>query len=179
MDLDIYEIDDVNEHRYLLGKRGFRQVLVLGVNPSTATDQTPDKTLSNVMKILDSHGYDGFCMANLYPQRATVFESLPEKPDLKQIDENIEKIKQQLEGTHTMAIWAAWGNTIAKREYLAYSLTQLVNRANLTEYVWLSYNEFTLEGHPRHPSRVALDGKLIEFDVSDYLQTLKTMPIEE
>lgn len=42
-------------------------LMVIGLNPSTADEQTDDHTVSNVGKIAKSNGYGGFYMMNSFP----------------------------------------------------------------------------------------------------------------
>ena len=82
-----------DEVRYVLGQPGKNNLLVIGVNPSTATPDEPDPTIKKVMKITEDNGYDGWIMVNLYPQRSTnpkgmereyLIVALPHKPCLEQ-----------------------------------------------------------------------------------------------
>ena len=65
-----YYIGD-DEVRYVLGQPGNNNLLVIGVNPSTATPEEPDQTIKKVMEISKANGYGGWIMVNLYPQRST------------------------------------------------------------------------------------------------------------
>ena len=57
--------------RYALGRKGIRPFVCFGVNPSTATPARLDPTVASVARFTEDHGYDGWLMLNLYPQRAT------------------------------------------------------------------------------------------------------------
>ena len=58
--------------RYLLKKEGKRVLYVIGINPSTANEEMPDRTIVRVMGFAEDNGFDGFAMINLYPQRSRV-----------------------------------------------------------------------------------------------------------
>ena len=49
-------IGDDEKVRYVLGQLGQNNLLVIGVNPSTATPGKPDKTIKKVMKITADNG---------------------------------------------------------------------------------------------------------------------------
>lgn len=50
---------------------GSRRVMWIGLNPSTADEQTLDPTLRRVARYSRDWGYDGFVMTNLFAYRAT------------------------------------------------------------------------------------------------------------
>ena len=60
------------EYRFILGTRGRNPIIVIGLNPSTATPEQPDPTIKRVSAIASHNGYDSFVMLNLYAQRATI-----------------------------------------------------------------------------------------------------------
>lgn len=85
----IYLGDDTE--RYILGQPGKRNMLVFGVNPSTATpgDNNIDPTIRKVRKLIAEDDYDGWIMVNLYPLRATDPKELPQKEDKKLLEREI------------------------------------------------------------------------------------------
>lgn len=60
-----------DEYRYILGTRGKKPLICIGINPSTAAPEHLDNTLKSVERIAHFNGFDSFIMFNLYPQRAT------------------------------------------------------------------------------------------------------------
>ena len=59
------------EYRYLLGTRGEKPLVCIGINPSTAEPDRLDPTLQSVERVAKNNGYDSFLMFNVYAQRAT------------------------------------------------------------------------------------------------------------
>ena len=55
--------------RYLLAKKGKNNLLVVGLNPSTADAENSDPTMRNIDRIAGNNGYDGWLLVNLYPRR--------------------------------------------------------------------------------------------------------------
>ena len=73
---DIYSNDRNDTLRFTLGKSGSRKLLTVGLNPSTATQETSDTTVAKVEGVAKRTGFDGFVMLNLYPIRSTDFNAL-------------------------------------------------------------------------------------------------------
>ena len=59
------------EYRYILGIRGEKPLICVGINPSTARPGALDPTLKSVERIARNSGFDSFIMFNVYAQRAT------------------------------------------------------------------------------------------------------------
>ena len=60
-----------SEYRYILGTRGKKPLICVGINPSTAAPDALDPTLQSAQRIALANGYDSFLMFNVYAQRAT------------------------------------------------------------------------------------------------------------
>ena len=105
------------DYRYILGIRGSRPLICVGINPSTAAPNDLDNTLKSVERIALGNGYDSFIMFNVYAQRATRPDDMEKvcNPALHQ--ENMAAFRWALEQTKTgtPAVWAAWGAIIEKR----------------------------------------------------------------
>ena len=67
----LYVPDFYTEYRYVLGTKGEKPLICIGVNPSTAEPDNLDNTLKSVLRIADGNGFDSFIMFNVYAQRAT------------------------------------------------------------------------------------------------------------
>ena len=67
----LYVPNTYSEYRYILGTRGERPLICIGINPSTAAPDALDPTLQSVQRIALANGYDSFLMFNVYAQRAT------------------------------------------------------------------------------------------------------------
>ena len=108
------------KERYVLGQPVLRNMLVFGVNPSTASpgEENLDPTIRKVRKLTAEADYDGWIMVNLYPLRSTDPRDLPEKADKKLIENNMSVLRAIDESYRIDAIWAAWGDLIDTRFYL-------------------------------------------------------------
>ena len=67
----LYAPNFYSEYRYILGTRGQRPLICIGINPSTARPDALDNTLKSVERIALGNGFDSFLMFNVYAQRAT------------------------------------------------------------------------------------------------------------
>ena len=104
------------EYRYVLGTRGDRPLICIGLNPSTARPGALDNTLKSVERVARHNGFDSFLMMNLYAQRATI----PGDMDRELCDflhaENLKAFQFLLGQTKT--VWAAWGAVMETRGFL-------------------------------------------------------------
>ena len=67
----LYVPNRYSEYRYILGTRGRKPLICMGINPSTAAPDALDPTLQSAQRIALANGYDSFLMFNVYAQRAT------------------------------------------------------------------------------------------------------------
>jgi hypothetical protein len=164
----LYITSSDNKASFALGELGARNLAVFGVNPSTATDQVFDQTIRRVEKYSHTHGFDGWLMLNLYPQRATDPKGLHAEVDLELHTENIARITEALAMAKNFTLCAAWGRLIRERGYLASCLESI--NASLGKHEWQNIGAPTKEGHPRHPLYIRTETSLQPFDIESYLQ---------
>jgi len=109
----IYLKSQDNRYRYALGIKGEKTLYCFGINPSTATPEKYDPTITRVSRTAKRLGFDSFVMLNIYPLRATNPDDLPEDISLDEHNRNVEVILSLIKNDST--IWAAWGDLILKR----------------------------------------------------------------
>lgn len=151
----IYKNNADNTARFTLGEYNTineKTLICVGINPSTATPNHLDPTLSKVKSISINHNYANWVMINVYPQRATNPNNLHIICNEQFHSENIIQI-QNLLATFTNAdILFAYGNLINKRPYLKSCLTDIMK---LIKDLHFAGNLFcikrTLKGNPVHP----------------------------
>ena len=78
---DLYQSNETDTARFILGKNGKRKLFVVGLNPSTANRYRSDTTVAKVETVTINNSFDGFVMVNLYPLRSTDPNRLPEVAD--------------------------------------------------------------------------------------------------
>lgn len=176
---DIYSNDSRDAWRYSIGKSGERMLLVVGLNPSTATKEKSDPTIARVEHVANMNGYDGFVMLNLYPVRGTDPGALPNRGDEQAYMANFREIESILgkgmgsRSAMSPTIWAAWGEGIMERDYFIRAAIELSDRLQKHGVKWVHWGAMTRSGHPRHPSRLSYDWKFSSLDMARYAHSLR------
>lgn len=168
----LYAPNFYSEYRYLLGTRGKKPLICIGINPSTAKPDALDNTLKSVERIALGNGYDSFLMFNVYAQRATSPDDMERIYNPALHRENLEAFRYILSISGHPSVWAAWGAIIEKRKYLPDCVRDLVAAGEEFGASWYRAGAITKEGHPHHPLYLRKDEKLKPFDVKAYLETL-------
>lgn len=169
----IYIPSFYSEYRYILGTKGKRPLITIGINPSTAAPDDLDNTLKSVKRIADGNGFDSFIMFNVYAQRSTDPDMMDMKKNTVLHRENMKAFRYVLEnGGDRPAIWAAWGSIIEKRSYLKDCLRDMVSIGDEFGAVWYKAGRVSKKGHPHHPLYLKKDSLIERFDMVGYLETL-------
>lgn len=161
-----------NKARFVLGEKGKNPLICIGVNPSTAEPGNLDPTLRKVKKFAKLHGFDGWVMLNLYPQRATNPKNLHPEINGRWYRFNVVYARDILLENPKATIWAAWGTSIEERKYLLKCLEGIDVTASLG-HRWITIGKRTNGGHPRHPLYLPYSAEVSDFDVKEYLLMLK------
>ena len=147
----VYRASDDENNRYVLGIAGTNPLICFGVNPSTAAPGKPDPTIRSLMRIAEHNGYDGWIMLNIYPQRETDPNKIHENIQTELIDENLYYINEIIQIYKPKELWAAWGNLIAKRDFLKECFVEISELAKQNQCRWITFGMTNKSGHPRHP----------------------------
>jgi hypothetical protein len=168
---DIYENTEDDTARFQLGTYGNKPLIVFGANPSTATSEKSDRTITKINNTAQRFNFDGWTMLNLYPLRATNPESLPVNFNADFFSINLLNIEQVLRQIESPIILAAWGVVITVRPYLKNCLHDILSITQKYSCTWLCLGE-TKDGHPRHPSRGSYPKELKPFNINEYISKL-------
>lgn len=168
----LYAPNFYSEYRYILGTRGKKPLICIGINPSTAEPDKLDNTLKSVERIALGNGFDSFIMFNVYAQRATSPDDMERVCNSALHRENMEAFRHVLSISEKPAIWAAWGAIIEKRRYLPDCVREMLALGAQYGASWYCAGAITKKGHPHHPLYLRKDEKLKPFDISAYLDTL-------
>jgi len=169
----LYVPNTYSEYRYILGTRGKKPLICVGINPSTAEPDNLDNTLKSVERIALHNGYDSFIMFNVYAQRATRPKDMETACNLSLHAENMKAFDYILSLSDAPAIWAAWGAIIEERDYLANCVRDMIAIGQKHNALWLTAGARSKKkGHPHHPLYLRKDSSLDPFDVSTYCDTL-------
>ena len=170
----IYVPNYYSEYRYILGTRGEKPLICVGINPSTAAPDDLDNTLKSVERVAHHNGYDSFIMFNVYAQRTTDPDDMEPNCNPALHAENMRAFDYalSLDREGSPAVWAAWGTIIEKRDYLPACVRDMIAIGNARGARWYSAGKKSKKGHPHHPLYLRKDSLLEEFDVGGYLDSL-------
>ncbi len=165
----LYVPDFYSEYRYILGTKGERPLICIGINPSTAAPDDLDNTLKSVERIALHNGYDSFIMFNVYAQRATNPDDMELTFNHHLHAENMKAFEYVLKLSKTTpSIWAAWGNIIEKRDYLSECVLTMAEIGKRYNASWFTAGKISKKGHPHHPLYLKKDSTLDSFDIDKY-----------
>lgn len=164
----VWEFTADGTARFVLGPDGDDPLVVIGINPSTATPAKLDRTVRRVEDLAARHGFDGWLMMNAYPQIATEPAQLDHEARVDLEFENQARIRGVVRDRR-VTVLAAWGDLIEARPFLRGSLRGVVSAFDSATCRWMRLGERTERGHPRHPLHVRADTPLLPFDVASYL----------
>lgn len=141
-------------YRYILGHIGTNNIMIMAMNPSSASEQYADATVSKVIKTAISNGYDGWIMCNLYPERSTDQMNM-ENFNLKLHKNNVKNIINTMKEYNISEIWGAWGNlkSHALKNAKKYWLDEFINN----DIKLYCFNELSKQNNPKHPLYLKID----------------------
>ena len=166
----LYVPNAYSEYRYILGTRGARPLICMGINPSTAAPDALDPTLQSAQRIALSNGYDSFLMFNVYAQRATNPDDMEPAVNPALHGENLQAFAYLLSLSPSPAVWCAWGKLIEKRAYLLSCVREFAALGAAAGAAWYTAGPPLKSGHPHHPLYLKGDTPLLPFDLEGYLQ---------
>ena len=168
----LYAPNFYSEYRYILGTRGKKPLICIGINPSTAEPDHLDNTLKSVERIALGNGFDSFIMFNVYAQRATDPDAMEKVCNPLLHKENLEAFRYVLSISKQPAVWAAWGTIVEKRDYLKECLQDMLAVGEEYGASWYCAGATSKKGHPHHPLYLRKDSPLDDFDVSSYINDI-------
>ena len=168
----LYVPNTYGEYRYVLGTRGEKPLICMGINPSTAAPDALDNTLKSVERIALANGYDSFLMFNVYAQRSTDPDSMERQCNPALHRENLEALDYLLSCSPQPAVWAAWGAIIEKRGYLRTCLMDEIALSRRHNARWFTAGPISKKGHPHHPLYLRKDAALDPFDPERYCREI-------
>ncbi len=168
----LYAPNFYSEYRYILGTRGERPLICIGINPSTAQPGDLDNTLKSVERVALGNGFDSFIMFNVYAQRATDPDTMEKACNMDLHLENMAAFRYVLSISPNPSVWAAWGTIIEKRSYLPQCLKDMIAIGREYGASWYCAGNCSKKGHPHHPLYLKKDEILRPFDTDAYLSVL-------
>ena len=171
----LYVPNFYSEYRYILGTRGDKPLICIGINPSTAAPDDLDNTLKSVERVALHNGYDSFIMFNVYAQRATNPDDMEPACNPALHRENMEAFDYVLSLDKAGAPRRSGppGAPSSKSgDYLPGCVRDMIRIGEARNAVWYSAGKRSKKGHPHHPLYLRKDSVLEPFDVSGYLDHL-------
>ena len=169
----LYVPDFYTEYRYLLGTRGEKPLVCIGINPSTAEPDRLDPTLQSVERVAKNNGYDSFLMFNVYAQRATRPRDMDLACNQALHRENLAAFDYVLSlSPEAPTVWAAWGAVISTRPWLASCVRDMIDVGRRHGARWVTAGARSRAGHPHHPLYLRKDSPLEPFDAEAYCLSL-------
>ena len=147
-----------SDKRFMLGKSGAKELLAIGLNPSTANEDKLDPTSRNIQTIAANNGCDGWWLVNLYARRTSKPKNLPKKINKDLANQNVDFIKQLLnnDSYSISKVLCCWGNHIEDHAYLQDQAYKIINLAKASGYSCQCIG-ITRLGNPYHPSPMAIN----------------------
>lgn len=152
---DLWEPDPAaSSHRFALGSvsrasAGAPPLIAICMNPSHASATQADRTVNRLIEASVRHGYAGWIMLNLYPERS------PKPCGLSVYDAglsalNCAVIEQVLLRHGATEVLGGWGNMPHRTLKLAkLDVQSMLDRMGVRVFTW---DPLTKQGNPRHPS---------------------------
>lgn len=161
------------EYRYILGTRGEKPLICVGINPSTARPDDLDNTLKSVERIALGNGYDSFIMFNVYAERATNPDDMESEENAYLHRQNMAAFEYALALGKNPTVWAAWGTIVERRGYLKKCLSDMIALGEKYGARWVKAGACSKAGHPHHPLYLKKDSPLEDFSIGNYISTLE------
>lgn len=141
--------------RFLLGKSGEKELLAIGLNPSTANESSLDPTSRNIQTIANNNGFDGWWLVNLYPLRTSNPKKLPKIADKELMMKNQKFIEKLIIDPkyNICKVLCCWGNNIENHLYLEEQARIIKNKIDKQLY---SIGK-TMNGNPYHPAPMTVN----------------------
>ena len=170
----LYVPNTYSEYRYILGTRGKKPLICVGINPSTAAPDALDPTLQSAQRIALANGYDSFLMFNVYAQRATRPDDMEHALNPALHAENRKAFRYLLSLSDQPAVWAAWGNIIEQRAYLKDFLADMIaigerHGKSPAQVIlrWLMQRDIVALPKSTHKERMAQNIDIFDFTLTD------------
>lgn len=143
--------------RFLLGEKGNRTLVAIGLNPSLANAFSLDPTAKNIQALAKQNQCDGWFLLNLYPLRTPKPNQLPQTPKVSLLKENLNFILGFIEKEQSIAkIVFCWGNCVDQFSYLKQCSKMVVEKVKQQNRIPYCLG-VTQRLHPMHPSPLVVN----------------------
>jgi len=141
-------------HRFALGNLSRASIatpplIVIGMNPSRAREDRSDRTVNRIIAASEHHGYAGWLMLNLYPERSPKPSALGPF-DQSLADANKQAIGNLLTQFAASEVLGAWGNL--PHPTLRRAWQDVLSMLAVRGVRVFTFDPLTKSGYPRHPN---------------------------
>lgn len=141
--------NEYDEHkRFILGRKGKNPLVVIGMNPSAASEEYSDRTVNKVIRVSGLRKHEGWFMLNIYPERSTKQDNLDDYDDTLSSD-NCNIIIDFLKRNNIKEVWGAWGDL--RHPSLLQGKKMLVRKLKENDIKIYYFGTLTKAENPRHP----------------------------
>lgn len=147
---DIYECDEEKNVRYLLGNKGEKTLLCIGINPSWACKEFSDPTMNWLVKMSKQEGYDSCIMMNPYPLRCSKPRELPKEFDKDILNTNFEWFDKVFLQNKKSDVLVMWGNYIDENADFRAAVIKILEKSIKYKMKLFYINDLSKNGHPYH-----------------------------
>lgn len=144
--------------RFLLGRLGKRPLFAICMNPSAASIDNSDATANTIIKASMKLGFDGWCIANVYPVRGTDSSEVSKQPfDKGLAEENCDVIISFLQKHQIKEVWGAWGEPLRKGDPFDSGRQLLLEKLKEQNVGIFYFGQLNKSGNPHHPLYLKID----------------------
>lgn len=143
--------------RFLLGVKGNRTLVAIGLNPSLANAYSLDPTAKNIQTLAKQNQCNGWFLLNLYPERTPKPNHLPKRPIKTLLEENLNFILEFLEKEQSIdKIVFCWGNYVHQLDYLKQCSNHIIEKVKQQKRIPYCLG-ITQQNQPMHPSPLVVN----------------------
>lgn len=147
---DIYIHDKNRNLRFVLGNKGKKPIICVGINPSNACLELSDPTMNDLVVFSKKHGYDSCIMVNPYPLICPHPSKLPKKYDVDICHENLKEIENIFKEFPCGSVLAMWGNYINTNASFKEMVGEILNLAIKYNMKLWHVHSLSKSGNPYH-----------------------------
>ena len=185
----IGDYNDTEDVRYKFEMKGTNELIVVGINPSTARADPKgtefpkkDATIRKIIGFLSRKrgrfsDFDGFLMLNLSVQSSIEPAKLQESQNKALHERNLQKIESYLKelkkSQEAISVLLAYGDAISNGKFLKNNLCSIVSLFQQHSTHFFRLGDLTKKGNPRHPLYLSYNTKLVEITNEELSAFLK------
>lgn len=150
-----------SDKRFLLGRLGSNPLFAICMNPSVASDEDCDQTVKVIIQASSKLGYDGWCVANVYPERGSYSSEVKQLEfDRALAEENCNIVANFLIEKNIKEVWGAWGDSQKPGDPIDLGKQMLLKRLGEIGVQVFYFGRLSKAGNPHHPLYLKIDSSM-------------------